>query len=142
MKHARNIQMRASYKLLSIALCSMQQLAIAQSWQHEAVTTLTSELKANIPPQWLVHVRWRDGKLLASITPLPYDEAFKLFYEPSRLSETMRGLCPNSKERIWTLISPDQDVILEPTVGGKSGADLQVSCRQWLRNGSSASTYR
>jgi hypothetical protein len=83
-------------------------------------------------------VRWRDGNLLASVTPLPYDEAFKLFYEPSRLSDAMRGLCPNSSERIWSLVSPGQDVILEPTVGGKSGVDLQVSCRQWLAKGASA----
>jgi len=134
--------MRSSHMLLSIALCSMQHLAIAQSGQHEAVTTLTSELKANAPPQWLVHVSWRDGKLLASITPLPYDEAFKLFYEPSRLSELMRGLCPNSSDRIWSLVNPDQDVILEPTVGGKSGVGLQVNCRQLLKEGGAASTNR
>jgi hypothetical protein len=28
------------------------------------------------------------------------------------------------------LIKPDQDVILEPTVEGKSGADARVSCRK------------
>jgi hypothetical protein len=134
--------MRASHMLLVIALSFIQQPATAQGSRQEAVTTLTNELKENAPPQWLVHVRWRDDNLLASITPLPYDEAFKLFYEPSRLSDALTRLCPSSSERIWGLINAGQDVILEPTVGGKSGIDLQVSCRKWLRNSDPASTYR
>lgn len=132
--------MRAFLAALPIALCSMQQPAMAQDGPHEAVTALTTELKATTPPQWLVRVRWREGNLLASITPLPYDEAFKLFYEPGQLGDTMRGLCPNSNDKIWSLIKPGEDVILEPTVGGKAGVDLQVSCRQWLKSGASAST--
>ena len=95
----------------------------------DAAATLTKDLKAHVPPQWLVRVRWRDGQLLASITPLPYDTAFQLWYQPEKLHETMAGLCPKVSADIWSMLRSDQDVILEPTVGGKSGPEVRVSCR-------------
>jgi hypothetical protein len=33
----------------------------------------------------------------------------------------------------WTLIEPGQDILLEPTVGGKSGVEARVSCRKALQ---------
>jgi len=97
--------------------------------QPDAVVTLTRELKARAPAQWQVRVRWRDGALLASITPMPYDTAFQLWYQPQKLHDTLTELCPRSDEEIWTMLKSDQNVILEPTVGGKSGVELRVNCR-------------
>ena len=105
--------------------------ALAQ--QTEAVPELTKELKASAPPPWEVRVRWRDGQLLASITPWPYQEAFKLWYDQTRLAETLRDLCPKQDAPVWSLINPDEDILLEPTVGGKSGVEARVSCRKVLR---------
>lgn len=33
-------------------------------------------------------------------------------------------------KKIWKLIKPDQDVILEAVAGGKSGTEARVSCRK------------
>ena len=116
---------RPSLLLSLLALAAASTLA----QQADPVSTLTRELRARTPAQWLVRVRWRDRQLLASITPLPYDTAFQLWYEPQKLHETLTGLCPQPGAEIWTLLQPDQDVILEPTVGGKSGVEARVSCR-------------
>ncbi len=105
--------------------------AVAQ--QSDAVPELAKELKAGAPAPWEVRVRWRDGQLLASITPWPYQEAFKLWYDASRLAETLRDLCPKQDAPVWSLMKPDQDILLEPTVGGKSGVEMRVSCRKVLQ---------
>ena len=95
-----------------------------------AVKALSQELKAHAPANWEVRVRWRDGQLLATITPWPYQTAFQLWYDAAKMAETLSGLCPKPSEEIWKLIAPEQDVILEPTVGGKTGAEARVSCRK------------
>ncbi len=102
----------------------------AAAFQDDAVATLTEELKAHAPAKWDVRVRWRDGQLLASITPWPYQDAFALWYDTAKMADTLTGLCPKPGEAIWKLIKPDQDVILEPTVGGKTGPEARVSCRK------------
>jgi hypothetical protein len=102
----------------------------ARADDDRAVAALTQDLKEHVPSQWEVRVRWRDGQLLATITPWPYQEAFQLWYEPGKLAETLTGLCPGPGSAIWSLIGSDQDVILEPTVGGKSALEARVSCRK------------
>jgi hypothetical protein len=88
-------------------------------------------LKAHTPAKWEeVRVRWRDSQLLASITPWPYQDAFQLWYDAAKLTDTLTGLCPKRDQEIRKLIKPEQDVILEPAVGGKSGADARVSRRK------------
>jgi hypothetical protein len=98
--------------------------------QPDPVATLTGEIKAHTPPEWQLRVRWRDEQLTASITPLPYQVAFELWYDLPRLIETLTGLCPGPDKEIWTLIKAEQDVVLEPTVGGKTGVEARVSCRK------------
>jgi len=102
--------------------------ALAQ--QKEAVAALTAELKAHTPSGWEVRVRWRDGALLASITPWPYQEAFDLWYDGAKLVEKIRALCPDRRDEVWALVGPDEDIVLEPTVGGKSAVEARVSCRR------------
>jgi len=125
---------RKEKKMKLTALLLLQAIAFmplqAEALQDNAVQTLTEELKAHTPAKWEVRVRWRDGQLLASITPWPYQAAFDLWYDTAKLADTLTRLCPKPDEDIWKLIKPDQDVILEPTVGGKSGADARVSCRK------------
>ena len=124
--------MRLRYVALLAFLAVGSPLASGES--ADAVGSLTRELKAHVPPQWQVRVRWRDGNLLASITPLPYDTAFKLWYEPEKLHQMIVDLCPKPTEEIWTLIGARQDVVLEPTVGGKSGVEVRVACRSATRS--------
>ncbi len=57
-------------------------------------------------------------------------DAFALWYDTAKMADTLTGLCPKPGEAIWKLIKPDQDVILEPTVGGKTGPEARVSCRK------------
>jgi len=104
--------------------------ATAQSPPSNAVAVLTNELKAHVPHQWEVRVLWRDGQLLAFITPWPYQAAFDLWYDTPKLQETLTNLCPDPQQEIWKLIGAEQDVILEPTVGGKGGVEARVSCRR------------
>ena len=119
--------MRSGGALSFAALALLSCPAAAQP--ADAVSLLTQELKTHVPAQWQIRARWRDGQLLASITPWPYQEAFALWYDPGRLAETLRGLCPNGGDPVWALLRADQDIVLEPTVGGKSGVEARVSCR-------------
>lgn len=116
---------------LAVVLPFAAGAALAQ--EQAAVPELTKELKANAPSPWEVRVRWRDGQLLASITPWPYQEAFKLWYDQTRLAETLRDLCPKGDAPVWSLMKPDEDILLEPTVGGESGVEARVSCRKVLQ---------
>src|SRR5262245_48702533 len=112
--------------LLPLILLAMP----AQAEQADPVTVLTSELRAHAPDKWELRVRWRDGQLLASVTPWPYQKAFDLWYDTPKLIEALASLCPGPGEEIWKLIGAEQDVILEPTVGGKSAVEARVSCRK------------
>jgi hypothetical protein len=99
--------------------------------EKDPVVLLTNELKSQTPAQWEVRVRWREGdQLLATITPWPYQEAFDLWYDPSRLFEKLSSLCPKADDPVWSIMTPQQDVVLEPTVGGKTGVEARVSCRK------------
>jgi hypothetical protein len=69
--------------------------------------------------------------LLASFMP-PYQEAFDLWYQPEALLQKMRDLCPPPGDGIWNLLREDQDIVMEPTVGGKTTLEMRVSCRRRL----------
>src|SRR5262245_32039976 len=91
---------------------------------------LADELKSKMPSKWEAHVRWREGsQLLATIIPWAYQEAFELWYDQSKLASTLAALCPKADEPIWSLIGANQDIVLEPTVGGKTGVAARLSCR-------------
>lgn len=98
---------------------------------HNPAHVLTDELKSQMSPKWEAHVRWREGgMLLATITPWPYQEAFDLWYDRARLADTLKSLCPKPDDRIWAMLASDQDIVLEPTVGGKTGVEARLSCRK------------
>jgi hypothetical protein len=105
-------------------------LPIAKA-EDAPVEELKNHLERKAPRHWQVHVRWRDHALLASFMP-PYQEAFDLWYQPESLLQTMRELCPARRTRIWDILTEDQDVLLEPTVGGKTTLEMRVSCRKQL----------
>ena len=105
-------------------------LPIAKA-EDAAVEELKDHLERKAPRHWQVHVRWRDHAPLASFMP-PYQEAFDLWYQPESLLQTMRELCPARRTRIWDILTEDQDVLLEPTVGGKTTLEMRVSCRKQL----------
>jgi len=98
-----------------------------------ALETLRNELEHKLPSSWQMHVRWRDGALLASFMP-PYQEAFDLWYRPEDLLEKMSTLCPDPDAAIWRLLRADEDIVLEPTVGGKTTLEMRLSCRKQLLN--------
>jgi hypothetical protein len=93
-----------------------------------ALGELKNQLEQKIPHRWQVHIRWRDGVLLASLMP-PYHEAFDLWYQPESLLQKVGDLCPERAARIWNMLREDQDVVMEPTVGGKTTVEMRVSCR-------------
>jgi hypothetical protein len=95
---------------------------------NEAVAALRTSLEARAPAKWDIHVRWRDGQLLASLI-LPFKEGFDLLYDPDRFLTAVLDLCPQKDAAVWGFLSPDQDVQIEPTVGGKTTEGMRVSCR-------------
>ena len=99
--------MKAAALLLLIALACMPVQAAAP--QDDAVKALSQELKAHAPANWEVRARWRDGQLLATITPWPYQAAFQLWYDAAKMAETLNSLCPKPDEEIWRLIKPEQE---------------------------------
>ena len=105
----------------------------AHSGDATALETLRNELEHKLPSKWQMHVRWRDGALLASFMP-PYQEAFDLWYRPTDLLGKMSALCPEPDAGIWHLLRADEDIVLEPTVGGKTTLEMRLSCRKQLLN--------
>ena len=117
-------------RLLSLLVFFICAAVPSRSEQAGAVAMLTTELRTHAPAQWEIRVRWRDGQLLATITPWPYQDAFDLWYNMPKLLALLSNLCPAPTEEIWKLLQPTEDVILEPAVGGKSEVDARVSCRK------------
>jgi hypothetical protein len=66
----------------------------ASAADPDPISVLADELKAHTPNKWELRVRWRDGQLLASVTPWPYQEAFNLWYDTSKLVDTLKDMCP------------------------------------------------
>src|SRR6516165_3689438 len=79
----------------------------AHAGDATALETLRNELEHKLPSKWQMHVRWRDGALLASFMP-PYQEAFDLWYRPKDLLEKMSTLCPDPDAVIWRLFRTKQ----------------------------------
>ena len=122
--------MRSVLVLIAFVAALSAALPIANAGDT-ALGELKSHLEQKAPRHWQVHVRWRDGVLLASFMP-PYHEAFDLWYKPESLLQKMSDLCPKRGARIWDMLRGDQDVALEPTVGGKTTLEMRVSCRKRL----------
>ncbi|MPR12302.1 hypothetical protein [Microvirga tunisiensis] len=102
----------------------------AAAVEDRAVVALTQDLKQHAPSQWEIRVRWRDGYLLATITPQPSQAAFELVYAPAKMTEALIDLCPGAGAEVWSLVGSEQDVVLEPSVGGKAVVTARISCRK------------
>jgi hypothetical protein len=117
---------------LPVAAGADEVAAHAAGADAAAKVALTQRLEHLLPGHWQIHVRWRDVALLASFMP-PYQDAFDLWYRPDDLLAWMKGLCPVAADPIWRMLAPDQDIVMEPTVGGKTAAKMRVSCRNVAR---------
>src|SRR6516162_16488 len=122
--------MRWALVLIAFAQAPLTVLPIANA-EDMTLGELKNYLEQKAPRYWQIHIRWRDGVLLASFMP-PYHEAFDLWYKPESLLQKMSDLCPERGARIWDMLRGDQDVVLEPTVGGKTTVEMRVSCRKRL----------
>jgi len=122
--------MRWALVLIAFAQAPLTVLPIANA-EDMTLGELKNYLEQKAPLHWQIHIRWRDGVLLASFMP-PYHEAFDLWYKPESLLQKMSDLCPERGARIWDMLREDQDVVLEPTVGGKTTVEMRVSCRKRL----------
>ncbi|HKA42683.1 MAG TPA: hypothetical protein VKF40_11900 [Burkholderiales bacterium] len=116
--------------VFATASCTLPHAAAADDTAAKAA--LTRQLEHQLPGNWQMHVRWREGTLLASFMP-PYQEAFDLWYQPDVLLDRMKGLCPVAGDPIWHMLTPAQDIVMEPTVGGKTAEGMRVSCRNAVR---------
>jgi hypothetical protein len=126
----RVLEMRWAMLLIAFVAALLVALPIANA-EDTALGELKNHLEQKAPRHWQVHVRWRDRVLLASFMP-PYQEAFDLWYKPESLLQKMIDLCPDRMARIWGMLREDQDIVLEPTVGGKTTVEMRVSCRKRL----------
>jgi hypothetical protein len=116
-------------QLFLLALFAAICLALpAGAVEDRAAVALSRDLKEHAP-SWSVRVRWRDGQLLATITPQPYQTAFELWYAPAKMIAALRYLCPSADTEIWSLVGSEHDIVLEPSVGGKTVPGARVSCR-------------
>jgi hypothetical protein len=113
---------------LCLGLSVIQPVA-AEAETAPEVSALTQEIRARLPQDWQLHVRWRDNVLLASVNPRSNQEAFDLWNDPQKRIERLRALCPAADDAIWQRLKPNQDIVLEPTVGGKTMASMRLSCR-------------
>jgi hypothetical protein len=75
--------MRWALVLIAVVAALSAALTVADA-EDTALGELKNHLEQKAPRHWQVHVRWRDGVLLASFMP-PYHEAFDLWYKPDRL---------------------------------------------------------
>ena len=110
------------------AFLSMALMApVTAAEQSLEATYLEQEIARNVPQNWQVHVSRRGDDLIAFFMP-PYQEAFDLWYEPGQLREKMLALCPSADDAIWRQLAPGQNIIFEPTVGGKSAEAMRLTC--------------
>jgi hypothetical protein len=121
--------MRIQAVFLVACIVAPWQAASAEDLSPKAV--LQQDMQAKLPPNWQVHVSERESHLLVLLMP-PFNQAFDLWYAPDQQQETVRDLCPGLDERIWDVLAPDHDVVLQPTVGGKTVPGMQFSCRKAL----------
>ena len=75
--------MRWGLVLIAFVETLLGVLSVANA-EDTALEKLKNHLEQKVPRHWQVHVRWRDGVLLASFMP-PYHEAFDLWYKPETL---------------------------------------------------------
>ena len=115
--------------LVALAAATSAAPPIADAEDLTAVEALKDQLEHKVPRNWQIRVRWRDGVLLASFMP-PYQEGFDLWYRPENLLQKMSDLCPEPGAGIWAMLREGEDIMLEPTVGGKTTAEMRVSCRK------------
>lgn len=111
-----------------LAISAFNQTGVAWANGQDARQLLQQELTGKVPSQWQVHVTWRDTTLLAFVTPYPYQQASDLWYDPDKLQSSMRALCPDASDSIWTQLTSAQGIAVEPTVGGKGGDALRLAC--------------
>jgi hypothetical protein len=100
---------------------------IAAELSSEASAYLEQAIARKVPQNWQVHVSRRGDDLIAFFMP-PYQEAFDLWYEPDQLREKMLSLCPSNDDTIWRRLAPGQNIMFQPTVGGKSTEAMRLTC--------------
>lgn len=111
---------------LACCLTGLAKTAVFAGPSPEAAM-LSQEIAAKVPPDWQIHVTWREVQLVAFVTP-PYQEAFDLWYEPAKLHAAMLRLCPERNDVLWARLGPDKQIAIQPTVGGKSGDTMRLVC--------------
>ena len=114
---------RAPALLLAFVLASVA----AAAQDRTARNIVAQNIEPKLPPHWQLHVSEREKILLVSLMP-PYQEAFDLWYEPGQLREKMLALCPPGDDAIWHKLAPGQNILFEPTVGGKSTDAMRLTC--------------
>ncbi len=112
----------------ALAILAAAQAQAAKAENAGARELLRQELAARIPKPWQVHLTWRDGTLLAFVTSYPYQQAFDLWFRPDELHAEMLALCPAPGDPVWALLSLEQNIRVEPTVGGEGGESLRLMC--------------
>jgi hypothetical protein len=112
----------------ALTILAAAQAHVAKAENPGARELLQRELAARVPKPWQVHVTWRDSTLLAFVTPYPYQDAFDLWFRPEELHTKMLALCPAPGDQVWAQLSPEQNIGVEPTVGGKGGESLRFIC--------------
>lgn len=105
--------------------------AVVHAEDRSALAVLRQEFQTRVPKHWQVRLSQRERFILVSLMP-PNQEAFDLWYDPEKQLASLRRLCPEPGHEIWGLIGPDQDIVLDPTVGGKSVPQMRLSCRKLM----------
>ena len=113
----------------ALVLTLAMAFATAHAQDRTARNIVEREIEPKLPPRWQMHVSEREKFLLVSLMP-PFQEAFDLIYDSQRQATLLRQLCPRADDEIWKLLGADRDVVLQPTIGGKTLPELQVSCRR------------
>jgi hypothetical protein len=90
---------------------------------------LEKSLKNSVPDSWWLRASWREKTLVVFVSPPPA-EAFKLWYHEQEQLEVLQQLCREIGAGIWSAMAADQDIAMEPVVGGNGGkGSWRLSCR-------------
>jgi hypothetical protein len=119
-------------RYLVIGMALLLGLAPAQAADRVFETQVEESVRSTLPDDWWLRASWRDKALVVFVSP-PIAQAFKLWYDEAKQMEVLTKICRDITPAVWSRIEADQDIALEPVIGGNGGkGSWRLSCKDVL----------